>query len=301
MERRLVVVGCGLVGSAIVREALVEVDRFSEIIVLSRSIPEEFIDDDRLSAGIGDVGSGDLDTVLRDGDILVLAAGSPDPRCAPANVNRLLGPSALALTETIQTAAARKDLHIILVSSGGAVYGVRDEPVAESQAIDPSSVYGAVKASEECMLRPLQGLNGTQVTVVRASTVYGRRRIGFAGQGLVQLAIDRVRSGDEITLFGQGLDRRGYLLDEDFGRLVVELATSEDLRFDTFNLCSGEVFTGAEVVKVVGQVLGQDPIIELQSGINHHIVLDTSRLKAQLPNFSFTPFRTGVEGLIEAA
>jgi len=300
MKQRLVVIGCGLVGGAVVDAAL-KLDWPPPIVIVSRSIPDRFCDLRGVETYFGEIGSGVLEPVLRDDDVLVVASGAPDPRCRPADIERLLEPSARATTEIVKTCSRRWNVHVLHISSGGAVYGMRNDIANEATAVAPNSVYGAVKASEEVLLGTLRNKNRNRVTILRGSTVYGRRRNTFQGQGLVQLAIDASPSREPIQLFGNGLDRRGYLLDSDLGRVVIAMGSRSHLSHNVYNMCSGQVLTGLDVVRLVGEYTGAEPNVELVDGPSAHIVVDNARLLSELRGFEFVPFGVGIGELVAPA
>lgn len=300
MEQRLIVIGCGLVGAAVVDAAL-RLDSPPPIAIVSRSIPDRFLELPGIESHFGEIGSGVLEPIVRSDDIVVVASGAPDPRCQPANIARLLEPSAKATTEIVKTCSLLSNVHVVHISSGGAVYGMRHDIANETTAVAPNSVYGAVKASEEVLLGTLRNTNNNRVTILRGSTVYGRRHDTFQGQGLVQLAIDRSANKTPMQLFGNGLDRRGYLLDTDLGAVVIAMVSKPQLTYDVYNMCSGQVLTGIDVVNLVGECVGAEPNIELVDGPSSHIVVDNGRLLAELTGFEFVPFEIGIGQLVVSA
>ncbi len=293
----LTILGCGLIASAVIDQAID--GGASSIRVVSRSFPDAYLADDRIECIFGDVGSGALVDIVKPDGILVVATGSPDPRCPPHRISTLLAPAARAITEIVEVCSQLSGLHVVLTSSGGACYGPQGpEPVAETTLAQPNTVYGAIKLAEEQLLNVLEATGDNTVTALRCSTVIGVRRGGYRGQGLVQHAADRFSAGETVNLFNGGTDLRGYIDSADLASLILAVGRRPERAHNVYNACSSNVYTNLEVVETVADVLGVEADYEIQAGDPHHIVLDTTRLVEEFAP-TFRPLEHSVRSICE--
>lgn len=294
--KRIVVIGCGLLGEAMVDEALETTN--AELLVLSRSVPDRLLANPRVDARFGDVGSGDLPACVDDGDTVIACHGPATPRRPLADIGRLLDPVSRATSELVEVLSSRNALHLIFFSSGGAVYGPSTEPLAEDAPLSPATAYGAAKAGEEMALRLLSSLDGVEATALRCSTVYGARRGGFRSQGLVHHAIESLTAGKPVQLFGDGSARRGYLHTADLASVALA-AAAVDGGSQVYNVCSGEYLSGRQVVDAVAAALGVESRVESVDVPDADVLLDTTLLRQSFQDLAFTPFVDGVATLLE--
>lgn len=127
-------------------------------------------------------------------------------------VEENIGPT-LQLLELAQHADLR---HFIFISSGGTVYGNPTRlPARESDPITPQSYYAASKAAIESFLQAYQHLSGKVVTILRPSNLYGPGQPLRSGFGIIRTMLESIRTGQPITIFGDGEHVRDYLYIDD--------------------------------------------------------------------------------------
>lgn len=277
--------GHGLIGRAVVAQAM---QSASEIMVVTRSPVQD------PAPGVGYSAFDCLDDTLCDGDLVIGCHGPARPRATPAQTPELVAALVTPATRLVGTLNQRRDVRLIVLSSGGAVYGFGDQPFTEAQPLAPVSPYGIAKSAEE-MVFGLIDQNRCTATVLRASTVYGRRPGGSTTQGLVDISINRLQHGEPVQLFGQGGAVRGYLQADDLARVIGRIADLE-APLPIYNVCSGERLTGLEVVTAVGAALGVEPDVEFVPFADQTVLVDNTRLLLALGRFEFTSL---AEGLVE--
>ncbi|WP_169747663.1 NAD-dependent epimerase/dehydratase family protein [Demequina iriomotensis] len=152
--------------------------------------------------------------------VIVWAAGGITPTVAaedPAAVDDELD----AFRAFARAAAARAvPPRIVLLSSGGAIYGRPAlPPYAETDAPQPPNAYGAYKRAQEVALEEA----GLDVTVIRIANAYGPLQRGAHGQGVLAIWMREVREGRAITLHGDGAVARDYVHQDDVADLVARV------------------------------------------------------------------------------
>jgi UDP-glucose 4-epimerase len=139
---------------------------------------------------------------------------------------------------------------IIFFSSGGTVYGVPDAiPIREDQALNPICSYGVVKVATEKYLLMFERLYGLRPLILRPSNPYGPRQGHVGVQGVVATFMNKVISGEMISIWGDGSVKRDYIEVTDLARLCrlgVESGAT-----GVFNVGSGVGLSVNELVTVV--------------------------------------------------
>lgn len=293
---RAVVIGDGLVGTA-AAAALGERVDVSEVVLAGRSAstrnaPREGV---RLVDAV--VGSGVSTSLVRDGDVVVLAVGPAAPRASLDEAVQLISQTLTPVVEVVDAVSRLESARLVLVSSGGAVYGTSEQMFSEDDVASPQTPYGVAKLAEEMLVGLIARRPSVDVVRLRVATVYGRRREVSDRHGLVQLAVDRALAGKTISLIGDGRARRGYVAARDLGDVIGEVGVAS-APAAVYNVCGGHVHSGREVIEVVEQVTRRRVEVDTVPGSEGDVVLDSARLAADFPHLSFRPLRDGVTDLV---
>jgi UDP-glucose 4-epimerase len=160
------------------------------------------------------------------------------------------GEALLALSGLIEAAQRAEHVpHIVLLSSGGAVYGPPAQaPFVEDSRPSPANEYGRVKFNEERLLADA----GIDHTVLRISNPYGPLQATGAlpqGQGVVGHWLAAVHAGEPITIFGDGSAVRDYVYIDDVAQAVATAALGQP--GGIINVGSGEGTSLAQLLEVV--------------------------------------------------
>ncbi len=117
----------------------------------------------------------------------------------------------------------------VFFSTGGAIYGDLDQsalPAREAIDAKPLSTYGASKLAIENYLRVYGDLYNLNYTIVRPANVYGPRQNPDGEAGVIAIFTQAMLEGRQITIFGDGNDKRDYIYISDFIDGVLTLAES---------------------------------------------------------------------------
>jgi UDP-glucose 4-epimerase len=112
----------------------------------------------------------------------------------------------------------------IFASSGGAIYGDPPEgagPSKEEDPLHPMSPYGAAKAAGELYLATYRFTHGLKSVVLRYANVYGPRQDSLGEAGVVAIFTQKLLSGKEPVINGDGRQTRDYVFVEDVARASV--------------------------------------------------------------------------------
>jgi UDP-glucose 4-epimerase len=114
-------------------------------------------------------------------------------------------------TIRVLEAAREHDAPVVFTSSGGAVYGECDGPAPEDAPRRPLAPYSVSKLAGEEYLAMYNRLHGTRHVSLRYGNVYGPRQDPHGEAGVVAIFFGRLARGEELRIFGDGLQTRDYV------------------------------------------------------------------------------------------
>ena len=146
----------------------------------------------------------------------------------------------------------------VFVSSGGTVYGDSGaEAASETAANSPRSPYGITKLACEHYAHLYHRLHGVPACIVRPSNIYGPGQVPFRGQGLVATAFGAARSGQPLSIYGDGSQVRDYLFIDDFCAAFAEIMRKGEPG-EVYNLGSGNGTSVKALLEAVSEIAGRD-------------------------------------------
>ena len=160
-----------------------------------------------------------------DATAVVWAAGAVSPTVALERPD-LVAAELDAFAAFVDAAAARPlPPRIVLLSSGGAVYGPPSRPAyREADAPHPANAYGAYKLEQERLL----ARTSAATTAIRVANAYGPGQTGRRGQGVLAIWMRAALAGEPIVLHGTGDVARDYVYVEDVADAVVRVVERPD-------------------------------------------------------------------------
>ena len=143
---------------------------------------------------------------------------------------------------------------VVFSSTGGAIYGDVDAPATEETPRRPVSAYGIAKLCAEEYLAGWNRVYGTSHTVLRFANVYGPRQSAALEGGVVSIFMERLRSGEETLVFGDGEQTRDYVYVGD----VVEAALAAAGSSGVYNVGTALETTVNELHRLCAEIAGVD-------------------------------------------
>jgi UDP-glucose 4-epimerase len=141
----------------------------------------------------------------------------------------------LNLYEAARASGVKK---IIFSSTGGAIYGEQDYfPADEQHPTRPVSPYGIAKLANENYLFYYREVHGLDFAVLRYANVYGPRQNPHGEAGVVAIFINKMLSGSEPVINGDGKNSRDYVFVGDVVKANV-LAINENFS-GIYNVATG--------------------------------------------------------------
>jgi UDP-glucose 4-epimerase len=229
--------GAGFIGAHSARELLSQGHRVTVVDDLSHgkreAVPEGAV------LHVLDVRSPQLPGLfaqLRAGAVLHLAA-QMDVRKSVADP--LFDGSVNVLgTINVLESARRAGIHrVVFASSGGAIYGEQESfPARENHPRRPASPYGTSKLCGEEYLAHYERACGLSTLALRYSNVYGPGQDPHGEAGVVAIFLEKMLSGGDPVINGDGLQTRDYVHVADVARvnqLAIEASIQGALNIGT--------------------------------------------------------------------
>lgn len=144
--------------------------------------------------------------------------------------------------------AARRERMLVLVSSGGTVYGNTETlPINENHFKNPISPYGLTKLTLENYAFLYGATHNLQYKIVRPANAYGVRQLAFRGQGFIATAIAAAKLKKTINVFGKTGTIRDYINVNDLAAGIVSVLVNGQLR-EIYNIGSGVGLNNIQVI-----------------------------------------------------
>jgi UDP-glucose 4-epimerase len=219
-RRRVLVVGAGFIGSAVVREL---VDTGYGVTVLTRSEPKALSTySDVVDVVIGDASEMEtLAGLVADADHIVYALGSSSPaesEVDPASDVTFVLPPIIRLLELLRL---RPSASLLYLSSGGAVYGNSEaDRLTEDVTPAPISSYGLLKVTCERYVEMYTRRFGLEARILRVSNAYGPGQSWSGSQGVVAHLMRSAFTGERISLYGSAECVRDFIYVDDVAHVV---------------------------------------------------------------------------------
>lgn len=185
---------------------------------------------------------------------------------------------------------------IVFFSTGGAVYGTRDNKIhEESDAVYPISSYGVVKVAIEKYMMQYAQLYGLCPLIVRISNPYGPYHYSMK-QGVINIAMAKAIRKEVMEIWGDGDDKKDYIYVDDFVDILFRLIEMKVCN-EVINVGSGQLLS---VNEIVDKVKLYEPTFEFEHRDSQqhdasHFELNTNKLHALIGVYPFTDIEQGMQ------
>ncbi len=297
--------GAGFIGVQVAR-LLVETGR-NVVVVGRRSKPDALLPPS-VTYVSGDYGNrGIFREVLADVDELVDLAYATVPQTSfadPAFDILANLPPTVGMLQEAARAGVRK---LVLVSSGGTVYGVTSLlPIREDHPTHPISPYGITKLTIENYGRMFAVTHGLPVVIVRPGNAYGEEQRPFSGQGFVATAVHSILGRKTVSIFGPEGTVRDYVHVSDVARGIVA-ALERGRAGEAYNIGTGIGASNRDLIGMLEPLAATAGVqISIETLPARHFdvpanVLDSSKLGLHTGWKPLVALGTGVAAVWKAA
>jgi UDP-glucose 4-epimerase len=251
-----------------------------------------------------DICSHDLDTVfeMEKPDIVNHHAAQVS---VPASIDDPLNDAEVNIKgfiNVLQCSIKHNIKKVILISSGGAIYGeAKEYPTTEKYLPKPLSVYAINKLASEEYLRFYHHQYGLDYTILRYANVYGPRQSSQGEAGVVAIFTNTLLNGQPATINTYPGEPEGMIRDYVYVHDVVRanLAVLTKGRNDLFNIGTCVETTTSLLYKTILWQMGLDakPLQgSARKGDLHRSMLDITKAFKEL---GWSPIYTLNDGIKE--
>ncbi len=262
-QRRIVVTGVGgLIASHLAGllaqkgDSVVGVDSF--ITGTRRNVPPGI---ELVEADCRDLSA--MNHVCRDAEVVVHCAATPYEGLSVYSPH-FVTDHVFGASSAVFSAAVACGVRRIVYTSSMARYGAAEAPFTEDQPPAPVDPYGVAKVAAEMLLKTLCHLHNRQYVICVPHNVVGpRQRYDDAYRNVAAIMINRMLSGKDVVIYGDGKQRRCFTHVLDVVEQMAHLIDAPEAAGETFNLGSDTGFiTINELAQRIATLLGLpfDPV-----------------------------------------
>jgi UDP-glucose 4-epimerase len=261
----LLIGGAGFLGTALAAQLLHGGSRFT---ILSRSkvCPPRLGKLLESSKGLGEYVYGDsrdvslVDHLVSDHNGVVYLAHAQMRGVTSTDASMELGDN-LAAAIPVFSAAARHQTKVVLLSSGGTVYGQAGSgPIGTDHPLAPVSSYGLTKLAVENCASYFARAAGLRCVILRPGNAYGPGQIPFRGQGFVATAMATIMNGGTVRVFGRPGAVRDYVFVDDIANAIL-LACEKGENAGVYNVGSGRGLSNDDMLDHIEEIVSQNGLI----------------------------------------
>lgn len=243
--------GYGFAGRALVEKLRAD---GHDIIVASRAKHHDVTNDNWIEYDLKDHSTiANISNARPDG--IFHLAWSTNPATAELNPSSDISINLSGTIALLDHLAKTWNVPIVLVSSGGTVYGpTSPDPICETHARNPVSVYGMTKCAMELYAQQCRLLSALDIRIARVSNPFGSGQAPAKMQGAATIFARKIVRGEKIEIWGQGDVVRDYVDVEDVAlglAAIMNLPRENQVRDQIFNIGSGQ---GLSLLDLIGKL-----------------------------------------------
>jgi len=189
------------------------------------------------------------------------------------------------------------------------VYGALGDTgmFTETTAYDPHSPYSASKASSDHFVRAYHDTYGIDVVISNCSNNYGSHHFP---EKLIPLAINNIKNGLPVPVYGKGENIRDWLWVEDHAR-AIDVIFHEAKTGETYNIGGHNEWKNIDLIhllcKIMDQKLGRAAgesaslitFVTDRAGHDLRYAIDSTKLQEKLNWVPSLQFEEGLEKTVE--
>ncbi len=230
-----------------------------------------------------------------DCDVMYVFAGKTGSANGFDEYDSFLDVNERALLNILSEYRAQGSSAKIVFPSTRLVYKGRPGLLDEDAEKEFKTIYAINKFACENYLKQFNNVFGVRYCIFRICVPYGTLVSGAASYGTAEFMLNRAKRGEDITLYGDGSQRRTFTYMEDLVAVLVEGGLSDGCLNDVYNV-GGEDLSLREMAEMVAERYGVEVLsvpwpevaLKIESG---DTVFDSSKLESMIGRLTNSTFR----------
>ena len=228
-----------------------------------------------------DLNNVNLDDTLKGIDYIFHLAAMAS---VPLSIDNPVKCNEVNVDATIKLLVSAKNNNVkkIIFSSSSAVYGNNTNmPLKETEALNPTSPYGATKAICEIYLKTFHEAYGLNYTALRYFNVFGPKQDKYSQYAaVIPNFISELLEGRQPEIYGDGKQTRDFVFVKDVVKANIAACKSD--YNGIVNIASGEKITINQLYEIIQETLGlkiEAKYLPERKGDIKHSLADVSNMK----------------------
>ncbi|MEM8553528.1 MAG: NAD-dependent epimerase/dehydratase family protein [Pseudomonadota bacterium] len=204
---------------------------------------------------------------------VVFLANHSLPNTSNFDLAAEIGAHVVTTIKSAEVCAEQGVKRFVFASSGGTVYGsAADLPLSETAPTKPRNAYGVSKLSIEHYLRLIRELRDMVTVSLRISNPYGEGQMAVRNQGFIASAMQHVKSGTTMPIWGDGSVERDFIHVSDVAQAFLSALEVENPP-ESVNVGSGQAHSLLDILGQISGILGREVPVAFEPGRQ----IDTSK------------------------
>lgn len=140
-------------------------------------------------------------------------------------------------------------------SSSEAYGSAKFVPMTEDHPLNPTTTYGASKASQDLLIQAFDRMYDLNYFIFRPFNNFGERQNEQAYAGVIPITIRRILDGEKPVQHGDGKQTRDFIYVKDTVDAVVRLTKSPKCKKQIFNICRGKEIEIGNLIQIICQCM----------------------------------------------
>lgn len=193
-----------------------------------------------------------VEKVSFDCDILYMFVGRTGSVQGFEEYDNFIDVNERALLNVLNACRIQNSKAKIIFPSTRLVYKGMPGKLKEDAQKEFKTIYAANKFSCEQYLKMYENVYGLSYRIFRICIPYGTMIPGAKSYGTAEFFLSKAEQGEDITLYGDGSQRRTLTYMGDLCDALIQGAESEQLENDVYNI-GGEDYSLDEMAKLIGK------------------------------------------------
>lgn len=196
----------------------------------------------------------------------------------------------------------RDEFSLYVHTSSSEAYGTAiSVPMREDHPMNPTTTYGASKASQDLAIQAFDRMYDLDYLILRPFNNFGERQNDRMYAAVIPITIGRILRGERPVRNGDGLQTRDYIYVKDTVDAFVRLSKNDSCRKQIVNVARGTEVTIGDLIQLVCKLMNYVGPVEVgparSNDVRRHYA-DNTRLKAFI-DFNPSPFEEVLPQVID--